>query len=359
MNTDIRVTRVAEADRKPLPDIANLEFGKQTTDHMFRVSFTVAGGWGEPEVVPYAPLALDPSALVLHYNQQVFEGLKAFRQPDGSVSLFRPDRYAARFLKSAARMAMPPVAVDAFVAAVRALVAVDDRWVPDAQGTSLYIRPTMIATEPGLGVRASNEYLFYVIACPVGAYYREGARPTRIAVEESSARAAAGGAGEAKTSGNYAPTLLATQQATKDGFSQVLWLDAQEHRFIEEVGTSNIFLRFGDELVTPPLGGTILPGVTRECVLHLAKAWGIPATERKVSIHEVIDGCASGQLKEAFATGTAAVVSPIGELSYRKESARVDDGEPGEMARRFYAAITDIQYGREAGPEGWMYPVGG
>jgi branched-chain amino acid aminotransferase len=356
---DIRVTRADESALKQIPDVSTVEFGKQTTDHMVQMNYSADHGWQGPRVVPYEMLSLDPSALVLHYNQQVFEGLKAFRQPDGSVSLFRPDQYANRFQRSSRRMAMPELDVDTFLASVNALVDIDDRWVPSEPGTSLYLRPTMIATEPGLGVRTSRSYLFYIIACPVGAYYKEGAKPTRIAVEENSARAAAGGAGEAKTSGNYAPTLLATQQATRDGFSQVLWLDAKDHRFIEEVGTSNIFFRFGDELVTPPLGGTILPGVTRNSVLQLAEAWGIQMTERRVSINEVVDGCESGLVKEAFATGTAAVISPIGELSYKGQDVRVDDGGAGHLAQRFFEEITAVQYGKKEDELGWMVKVEG
>ncbi|HAA76042.1 TPA: branched chain amino acid aminotransferase [Candidatus Latescibacteria bacterium] len=355
---DLRVTLLEEQALKPIPDVATLEFGKQTTDHMVRIEYTTGQGWRDAQIVPYGPVDLDPSALVLHYNQQIFEGLKAFRQPDGSVSLFRPDCYANRFRRSARRMAMPELEPETFIQVVKALVQTDERWVPSEPGTSLYIRPTMIATEPGLGVRASETYLFYVIACPVGAYYKEGARPTRITVEEDSARAAAGGAGEAKTSGNYAPTLLATQQAVEDGFSQVLWLDTKEHRYVEEVGTSNIFFRFGEELVTPPLGGTILPGVTRDSVLELAERWDLKMTERRVSIHEVMDACTSGLLKESFATGTAAVVSPIGELSYKSECVTVDSGEPGDLSCRFYDEITDVQYGRKDDVMGWMVPVG-
>lgn len=354
---DIRVTRAQASTLKDLPDVSTLEFGKQTTDHMFQLDFSEQKGWHDARIVPYEMLSLDPSALVLHYNQQIFEGLKAFRQPDGAVALFRPDQYANRFVRSAARMAMPEVDPDTFIAAARALVEADERWVPSEPGTSLYLRPTMIATEPGLGVRASRNYLFYVIACPVGAYYKEGAKPTRIAVEEGSARAAAGGAGEAKTSGNYAPTLLATRRATQDGYSQVLWLDAKEHRYIEEVGTSNIFFRFGDELVTPPLGGTILPGVTRKSILQLAKTWDIPTTERRISIDEIVDGCESGLVKEAFATGTAAVVSPIGELAYRGQKVKVDDGEAGHLAKRFYDEITAVQYGKKVDELGWMVRV--
>ncbi len=354
---DIPVRRVETRVQKDLPDLSNLEFGKQTTDHMFRMAYTEGAGWQDPEVVAYAPLSLDPSALVLHYNQQIFEGLKAYRQPDGSVALFRPGQHGNRFDVSAARMAMPQLDSGVFLASIKALVEVEDRWVPDEFGTSLYIRPTMIATEPGLGVRASNAYLYYVIACPVSAYYREGGKPTRIRVEEEGTRAAAGGAGEAKTSGNYAPTLLAARRATENGFSQVLWLDAKDHRFVEEVGTSNIFFRFGDELVTPPLGGTILPGITRSAVLQLAKEWGIPTTERKVSIHEVIDGCQSGQLKEAFATGTAAVVLPIREFSYKAECARVEGGGERGMAWRFREEITAVQYGRKEDVLGWMMKI--
>jgi len=354
---DIRVSRADEQALKQIPDCANLEFGKQTSDHMFLMDYAPGSGWSDPRIVPYGQLSLDPTALVLHYNQQIFEGLKAFRQADGSVALFRPDRYANRFLRSAERMAMPQVETDDFIQAVTELVSVDDRWVPGDRGTSLYIRPTMIATEPGLGVRASETYLFYVVVCPVGAYYKEGAKPTRISVEENSSRAAAGGAGEAKTSGNYAPTLRATQDAVSGGFSQVLWLDAAEHRYVEEVGTSNIFFRFGDELVTPPLSGTILPGVTRASVLELAERWDIPVTERRISIHEVLDGCESGLLTEAFATGTAAVVSPVGELSYRGEVAQVADCQTGEMATRLYEEITAVQYGHKADELQWMRRV--
>ena len=252
---------------------------------------------------------------------------------------------------------MPEMDVSMFLDSVKALVCADRRWVPDSPGTSLYIRPTMIATEPGLGVRSSKEYVYYVIACPVGAYYKEGASPTRISVAETSARAAAGGAGEAKTSGNYAPTLLATHRATQDGFSQVLWLDAKEHRYVEEVGTSNIFFRLGDELVTPPLEGTILAGVTRDSVLQLAKKWGIPSTERRISIHEVVDGCKSGHLKEIFATGTAAVISPVGEFSFQSETIRVQDGEPGDWSGRFFDEITAVQDGQKEDGLGWMMPV--
>jgi branched-chain amino acid aminotransferase len=354
---DIRVTLADPGSLKPIPDVSGLEFGKQTTDHMFQMEYDHDRGWYDARIIPYEALSLDPSALVLHYNQQIFEGLKAFRQPDGSVSLFRPDQLAKRFHRSATRMAMPVLDDEMFLESIRQLVGVEDRWVPSEAGTSLYIRPTMIATEPGLGVRASNSYLYYVIVCPVAAYYREGAKPTRIAVEESGVRAASGGAGEAKTSGNYAPTLLATQQAYEGGFSQVLWLDAKEHMYVEEVGTSNIFFRFGNELVTPPLGGTILPGVTRDSVLRLAESWGIPTAERRVSIHEVVDGCQSGLLKEAFATGTAAVVSPIGELSYQSELVKVDEGEAGELSKRFFEEITAIQYGQKEDGLDWMMPV--
>ncbi|HCK12355.1 branched-chain amino acid aminotransferase [bacterium] len=354
---DIQVTLADKGAREKIPDVSTVEFGKQTTDHMFRMSYTQESSWHDARILPYEPLSLDPTALVLHYNQQIFEGLKAFRQPDGSVSLFRPGHYGKRFRNSATRMAMPVFDPEQFVESIQALVATDDRWVPNEPNTSLYIRPTMIATEPGLGVRASNTYLYYVIACPVAAYYKEGAKPTRIAVEEGSVRAAPGGVGEAKTSGNYAPSLKATKEAVDKGFSQVLWLDAKEKRFVEEVGTSNIFFKFGEELVTPSLSGTILPGVTRDSVLRLANEWGIKTVERKVSIDEVIDGCQSGQLTEVFATGTAAVVSPIGELSYRADNVQVQEGETGDLSKRLYEEITAVQYGQKADELGWMVGV--
>jgi branched-chain amino acid aminotransferase len=354
---NIRVNLADSGSLKPIPNVSGLEFGKQTTDHMFQMEYDRNHGWHDARIMPYEALSLDPSALVLHYNQQIFEGLKAFRQPDGAVSLFRPDQLAKRFHRSATRMAMPVLDDAVFLESIRQLVTIEDRWVPSAPGNSLYIRPTMIATEPGLGVRASYSYLYYVIVCPVAAYYREGAKPTRIAVAESGVRAAPGGAGEAKTSGNYAPTLLATQQASEGGFSQVLWLDAKEHKFVEEVGTSNIFFRFGDDLVTPPLGGTILPGVIRDSVLRLAEAWGIRTIERRVSINEVVDGCQSGLLKEVFATGTAAVISPIGELSYKSDLVQVADATAGDLSKRLFEEITAVQYGQKEDDLNWMMAV--
>lgn len=354
---EIKVTQSTTIGQKPRPKDSELGFGKYTTDHMFLMDYSRGEGWHDARIEPYQLLRLDPAALVLHYNQEVFEGLKAYHLPDGGIGLFRPEKNIERMNASARRMVMPELDPDLFLRAVKELVLLDREWIPRSEGTSLYIRPTMIAIEPGLGVRVSEQYLFYIIAGPVGAYYPEGFNPTRIYVTDEYVRAAKGGAGEAKTSGNYGPTLLAFQQATKKGYAQVLWLDAKELRYVEEVGTSNIFFLIGDELATPPLKGTILPGVTRDSVLQLARHWGLKVSERPVSIEEIVEGCKSGSLKEMFATGTAAVISPVGEISYQGEDLQVADGQTGELSQTLYAEITGIQYGHKEDPFGWRLRI--
>jgi branched-chain amino acid aminotransferase len=254
-------------------------------------------------------------------------------------------------------MVMPEVDPDIFLKAMKELILLDREWIPKSEGTSLYIRPTMIANEPALGVRPSDQYLFFIIIGPVGVYYSEGFNPTRIYVSDEYVRAAKGGVGEAKTSGNYGATLLVSQQAGSKGYTQVLWLDAKENKYVEEVGTSNIFFVIGEELVTPPLGGTILPGITRDSVLQLTRRWGLNVAERSISIEEVIDGCKSGSLKEMFATGTAAVISPVGEICYKEEDFRVADGKTGELSQKLYDEITGIQYGRKENPFCWRVRI--
>ena len=354
---EIKIDNTAPVATKKRPPDAELGFGKYTTDHMFVMNYNREAGWHDARIEPYGDLRLDPAAMVLHYNQEVFEGLKAYHLEDGGVGLFRPEKNIERMNASARRMVMPEINPDLFLRALKELILIDRGWIPKSEGTSLYIRPTMIASEAALGVRPAEEYLFYVILGPVGAYYPEGFSPTRIYVSDKYVRAVTGGAGEAKTSGNYGPTLLVQQQAARRGYAQVLWLDAKEHRYVEEVGTSNIFVCIDDQLVTPPLGGTILPGITRDSVIAMAGHWGLNVSQRPVSIEEIIEGCQSGSLTEMFATGTAAVISPVGELGFRGEDHRVGDGKTGELSQKFYDEITAVQYGRKEDPFGWQVRV--
>ncbi len=354
---EISITKSGTIGQKPRSQDSELGFGKYTTDHMFLLDYTRSKGWHNARIVPYQDLQLDPTAMVLHYNQEVFEGLKAYHLPDGGIALFRPERNIARMNASARRLVMPELDPELFLQAMKELIRLDRAWLPTLAGTSLYLRPTMIATEPALGVRPANEYLFFIVMCPVGAYYREGFNPTRIYVSDSYVRAAPGGVGEAKTSANYGPTLFVSQEAIKQGYTQVLWLDARERKYVEEVGTSNIFFVIDDVLVTPPLGGTILAGVTRDSVLHLAQQWGLTVAERSMTIDEVIKGCKTGAVTEAFATGTAAVISPVGEIGYMGEDFQVADGQVGELSQKLYDVITGIQSGRLEDPFGWRMRV--
>ncbi len=350
---EIKVTKSTTIGQKPRPKDSDLGFGRYFTDHMFLMDYARDKGWHKPRIEPYQPLNLDPAAMVLHYGQEVFEGLKAYYLPDAGIALFRPEKNIERMNASARRMVMPELDPDLVLQAMKEFVLLERDWVPKSEGTSLYIRPTMIANEPALGVRPADEYLFFIIAGPVGAYYPGGFKPTRIYVTDEYVRAARGGSGAAKTSGNYGRTLLAAKQAAERGYTQVLWLDAKERKYVEEVGTSNIFFLVMDELVTPPLGGTILPGVTRDSVLELARSWGLNVSERAISIDEVVEGCKSGALKEMFATGTAAVISPVGEIGYQEEVLLIADGGTGELSQSLYNEITAIQYGHKDDPFGW------
>ena len=354
---DIAITKSQTAGMRPKPADAELGFGRTLTDHMFLMDYSAELGWHSPRIEPYHDLSLDPVAIVLHYNQQVFEGLKAYHLPDGGIGLFRPDKNIERMNLSARRMVMPQLDTEAFMSAVKELVLLDRYWMPTSEGTSIYIRPTMIATQAVLGVQPSATFLFFIVLSPVGPFYKEGFNPTRIFVSDEYIRAARGGVGNAKTSGNYGPTLYVSEDAKRRGYTQVLWLDAVERRYIEEVGTSNIFLVIEGELVTPDLSGSILSGVTRDSVVHIARSWGIPVTERRVSMMEVAEGCRSGAISEAFATGTAAVVSPIGEIGYMGEDIPVGEGETGPLARRLYDEITGIQHGYKDDPFGWRVRI--
>ncbi len=356
----IAMNLAAPDRRKPKPaDESALGFGRLFSDHMFLMDYTAGKGWTDPRVVAYGPLPIDPAAMVLHYGQEIFEGLKAYRGKGGAICLFRPEMNFERMNRSADRLCMPKVPVDDAIEAVEALLRVDRDWIPGTRGTSLYIRPTMIATEPGLGVRPASRYLFFVITGPVGNYYARGFEPVRILVEETYVRAARGGLGEAKTAANYAASLRAALAAKEKGFDQVLWLDAAGRGEIEEVGTMNIFFVIGDMVVTPPLAGSILPGVTRDSVLRLLRDWKMNVAERPILVDEVRRAAADGSLREAFGTGTAAVISPVGQLCFRGETFSVNGSRPGEISSRLFDEIMGIQYGDRQDRHGWVRRVKG
>jgi branched-chain amino acid aminotransferase len=355
MSEPIRIQKTTT--KKERPKDKDLTFGTVFTDHMFVVDFEEEKGWYDPRVEPYGTLPLDPATAVLHYGQSLFEGLKAFRGQDGKVRLFRPDKHVARLNRTAQRMCIPTLDPDLILKSWTTLVDVDRAWVPSAVGTSLYIRPTVIASEPFLGVRPAREYLYYVILSPVGPYYPEGLAPTKIKVIDNYVRAVAGGLGEAKTSANYAASLFAAEEAKHEGFTQVLWLDGVEHKYVEEVGTSNIMLRIGDEVITPPLAGTILAGVTRDTALALLRSWGVRVSERAITIDEVVAAADNGTLREVWATGTAAVISPVGELAYQGRRLVVNGGRIGDLAQKLYDTIVAIQYGAAPDPHGWTVVV--
>jgi len=329
-------------------------FGKVFTDHMVTIKWTAENGWHDAELRPRGPLALDPAAAALHYAQEIFEGLKAYRRPDGEVVLFRPEENARRFAQSAARMAMPAVPEPLFLAAIETLVRTDCDWIPDGEG-SLYLRPFMFATEPFLGVRPAAEYLFCVIASPVGAYFRGGAKPIKVWVASAFSRAAPGGTGAAKCGGNYAASLLAQAEAVQNGCDQVVFLDAARHRWIEELGGMNVFFVMADgRLVTPPLGGTILAGITRGSILTLARDAGLTVEERPYSLPQFQDDAESGALREAFACGTAAVVAAIGEVRHANGGFTISDGGAGEVTRRLREELVGLQRGLVEDRHGWI-----
>jgi len=342
---------------KPKPDEANLGFGTIFTDHMFNMDYSLEKGLHSPRIEPYAPLSLDPSTMVLHYGQAVFEGLKAYRTDKGGIQLFRPLDNFKRLNRSSKQLCIPQQEEAFVLDALKQLLMLEKNWVPSQPGTSLYIRPTIVATDPFLGVRASFTYRFFIILSPVGAYYPEGFNPIKILVSKDHVRAVRGGVGEAKTAGNYAASLLAGDKAHEEGYTQVLWLDGVEQKYVEEVGSMNIFFVINDEIITPMLSGSILPGITRNSVIQLAEHWGITVSERKISIDEVMKAQSSGKLTEIFGSGTAAVVSPVGELKYGDDIISIGDGKVGPVAQRLFDAIQDIQYGKAEDPMGWIEPV--
>ncbi len=340
---NIRIEKATTFKEKPDP--TTLEFGTLFTDHMFILDYTEELGWHDGRIVPYGPIELDPSATSLHYGQTVFEGLKAYVTDNDEVQLFRPDQNVARLNRSSERLRIPDLDVDYATKAIKELVKIDKDWVPKEKGTSLYIRPFIIATEAHLGVSPSKNYKFIVILSPVGAYYKEGINPVKIAVENEYVRAVEGGTGEAKTGGNYAASLVATELVAEKGFAQVLWLDGVEKKYIEEVGSMNVFFKINGEIITPDLHGSILPGITRDSVIKMLEHWDIPVTERRISMQEVYDAHQNGTLEEAFGTGTAAVISPIGQLTWNNEDMVINNGKTGEIAKKLYDSLTGIQYG--------------
>jgi len=356
---DISMTQVNPDQLKQKPaDESQLGFGNIFTDHMFLMDYETGKDWINPRIVPYGDFNIDPAAMSIHYGQQLFEGLKAYYGKDGSIYLFRPEENIKRLNRSAARICMAQVDVDTAMEGMKKLVLLEKEWIPKSQGTSLYIRPAMFATEPHLGVRPSNNYLFFIILCPVGAYYKEGLDPIKIYVEDKYVRAAIGGTGSAKVAGNYAASLLAAEEANEKGFTQVLWLDAAERKYIEEVGTMNMFFVIDDEVITAPLGGSILPGITRDSVVTLVRDWGLKMSERSLAIDEVIEAAEDGRLKEAFGTGTAAVISPVGQITYKDKDYTVAGGKMGELSLRLYNEIVAIQYGEKEDPHGWRVKIG-
>ncbi len=352
----IRVERTTCPKEKPGEDNP-LVFGTIFTDHMFEMDYEEGKGWIDPRVVPYHNLELEPSCMVFHYGQEMFEGLKAYKAEDGRILLFRPDMNAKRANRSNRRICIPEIPEELFIDAIKAVVKVDQDWIPTKPGTSLYIRPFIIATDPFLGVRPSHTYKFMVILSPVGAYYASGLDPVKIWIEDEYVRAVKGGIGEAKTGGNYVASLASQVKAHDEGYAQVLWLDGVERKYIEEVGAMNIFFKINGKVVTPQLNGSILPGVTRDSAIQLCKKWGIPVEERRISVDEVVKAAESGEMEECFGTGTAAVVSPVGELRFEQEKMLISGNQIGELTQKIYDTITGIQLGRIEGPEGWSIEV--
>lgn len=352
MTATISLQRTREP--RPRPAEAELGFGRWFTDHLFRADWTPEAGWHDARVLPYAALPADPALSALHYGQSIFDGLKAFPRPGGAVALFRPRAHADRFVNSARRLAMPPIEPDLLLEGVRRLLREDAGWMPSSPGTALYVRPVMFATEPFLGVRAAHAYTTLVFVSPVGPYFAED-RPLRLWVERTRSRAARGGLGAAKASANYVASLLPAEEAKARGFDQVLWLDAAESRWLEEIGTMNVFARIGEALVTPPLAGTILPGVTRASIITLARERGVPVEERPISLDELVAANRSGKLTELFGTGTAGVVSPIGAL--RWEDGAIDLPEGRGLGTVLREELVAIQRGEKPDRHGWIEQV--
>lgn len=344
--------------KKEKPDWKSIGFGRYFTDHMFIMDYSPEKGWHDARIVPYGNLSLDPATMVFHYAQEMFEGLKAYRTPSGKIQLFRPDRNIKRMNNTNRRLCIPELNESDVLDAIRAIVAVDSDWVPPLEGTSLYIRPFIIATDVQLGVHPSHTYKFIIILSPVGSYYPEGIKPVKIYVEREYVRCVRGGTGYAKVGGNYASSLIGQEKAEKMGYSQVLWLDGIERKYIDEVGAMNVFFVIGGKVITPTLEeGNILPGVTRESCIEILRSKGYAVEERKLSLDEVIAASENDMLYEAFGTGTAAVISPIGLLDTGDRKVTINNGEIGKIASMLYDTLTGIQWGRIADEFGWTVEI--
>jgi branched-chain amino acid aminotransferase len=356
---DIKIMPLpAEKMKAKIKDESQLGFGRHFTDRMLLVEWHKGQGWSDPRIEPYAPFVLDPACMVFHYGQEIFEGLKAYKWSDGRVALFRPEMNARRFNQSADRLCMPAVPEELFLKGIEQLVALERDWIPTAPGTSLYIRPAMIAVEPVLGVKPSDQYYFYAILSPVGAYYAAGFNPVSILVEDRYVRAVPGGTGEAKTGGNYASSLKAGLEAKHQGFDQVLWLDGVQRRYIDEVGSMNMFFVYGTKIVTAPLTGSILSGVTRDSVLKLAAMLGYQIEERLIDVDDLMADIRAGKVTEAFGSGTAAVITPVGILCYRDETLQLSGCKVGGITQSLYDTLTGIQTGELEDTFGWIRFVG-
>lgn len=343
--------------KKDKTDPSTLVFGRTFTDHMFVADYDEGKGWHSHRIVPYAPVMLDPASIVFHYGQTVFEGLKAYKSEDGTVRLFRPEENMKRMNLSLDRLCMPRIDEEQALHALTQLIHIEKDWIPTLAGTSLYIRPFVIANEAFLGVAPAKKYQFYIILSPVGSYYKEGIHPIKILVENEFVRAVKGGTGGAKTAGNYASALKAQEVADQKGYSQVMWLDGIERKYVEEVGSMNIFFKINGEVITPAINGSILEGITRKSILQLLRHWNIPVSERKLSIDEIKAAYESGELEEVFGTGTAAVISPVGELNWDGYKMIVNDNQTGPLAKQLFDTLSNIQNGKEADPFAWVFQL--
>jgi branched-chain amino acid aminotransferase len=354
---DLKITKATPDQLRKKPSAEEMGFGLFYSDHMFQMEYSVDQGWTDLRIEPYHNFVLDPAAMVFHYGQEAFEGFKAYPTADDRVLFFRPEKNMTRMNSTLSRICIPEIDEELVLEGIRELVRIDRDWIPTGKGESLYIRPTVIATEPHLGVRPSKKYIFYVITSPVGAYYSSGFAPVSIQVTEEYVRSAVGGLGFVKAGANYAASLLAAQKANEAGYSQVLWLDAAEKKYIEEVGTMNIFFVIDNEIITPELSGSLLPGITRSSVIELAKTWGITTTERKITIDELVDTAQSGALTEIFGSGTAAIIAPVNKFGYRDKDYTLADPQPGPITMRLFETLLGIQYGDIEDTFGWNQQV--
>ena len=352
---EIKIQKTATPSEKP--DSSTLGFGKVFTDHMFIMDYTAGEGWHDARIVPFGKIEIHPASTVLHYGSEIFEGLKAYRKADGSVQMFRPIENIRRMNRSAERMCLPEIPEDLALEVLTKFIEFEQEWTPSAEGTSLYIRPFMFGNDESLGVHSVKNATFMIITSPVGSYYKEGINPVKIMIETNDVRAVRGGTGEAKCGGNYAASNRAGDRAEKLGYSQVLWLDGVERKYIEEVGAMNVMFKIGGEIVTPMLAGSILPGITRKSIIELLKSEGYTVSERLISIDELAEALENGTLEEAWGCGTAAVVSPIGELCYKDNKYVINGGKIGEVTQHLYDTLTGIQWGKIEDTFGWTYKI--